>query len=96
MIHGGRTSIGCFAMTDPKIEEIYAMADAALRNGQMFFRVHCFPFRMSEDNMKKYAHSKWNSFWTNLKAGYVFCESSNRPPDVQVEGKKYVFGKANN
>ena len=33
MVHGNRASIGCFAMTDPKIEEIYALADAALRNG---------------------------------------------------------------
>ncbi|MDE0576733.1 MAG: murein L,D-transpeptidase [Opitutales bacterium] len=96
MIHGGSASIGCFAMTDPKIEEIYAMSDAALRNGQTFFRVHCFPFRMSEANMKKYAQSKWDSFWANLKAGYDFFESSNLPPDVQVEGKKYVFGKATN
>ena len=96
MIHGGSASIGCFAMTDPKIEEIYAMSDAALRNGQTFFRVHCFPFRMSEANMKKHARSKWDSFWTNLKAGYDFFESSNLPPDVQVEGKKYVFGKATN
>lgn len=96
MIHGGSASIGCFAMTDLKIEEIYAMSDAALRNGQTFFRVHCFPFRMSEANMKKHARSKWDSFWINLKAGYDFFESSNLPPDVQVEGKKYVFGKANN
>jgi len=39
MVHGNRVSIGCFAMTDPKIEEIYCLADAALRNGQKFFRV---------------------------------------------------------
>ena len=51
---------------------------------------------MSEANMKKYAQSKWDSFWANLKAGYDFFESSNLPPDVQVEGKKYVFGKATN
>ena len=96
MIHGGSASIGCFAMTDPKIEEIYAMSDAALRNGQTFFRVHCFPFRMSEANMKKYAQSKWDSFWLNLKEGYDFFETSKFPPDVQVEAKKYVFGKATN
>ena len=27
MVHGNRVSIGCFAMTDAKIEEIYALAD---------------------------------------------------------------------
>ncbi|MBC8231649.1 hypothetical protein H8E77_19030 [bacterium] len=45
-------------MTDAKIEEIYALADAALRNGQKFFRVHCFPFRMTEEKMTKHKKSK--------------------------------------
>jgi len=40
MVHGNCVSIGCYAMTDEKIEEIYAIADASLRNGQSFFRVH--------------------------------------------------------
>ena len=96
MIHGGNASIGCFAMTDPKIEEIYALTEAALRNGQSFFRVHVFPFRMNSTNMKKNAHSKWYSFWGNLKEGYDFFESSKLPPDVQVEEEKYTFGKATN
>ncbi len=96
MIHGGSVSIGCFAMTDLKIEEIYAMTEAALRNGQSFFRVHCFPFRMSEANMKRHSQSKWDSFWVNLKEGYDFFESSKLPPDVRVEEGKYLFGKATN
>ena len=94
MVHGGSASIGCFAMTDPKIEEIYAITEAALRNGQSFFRVHCFPFRMSSTNMKKHAQSKWHSFWVNLKEGYDYFESSKLPPDVRVEDGKYIFGKA--
>ncbi len=96
MIHGGRASIGCFAMTDARIEEIYAMADAALGNGQAFFRVHCFPFRMSEANMKRHSQSKWDSFWVNLKEGYDYFESFKLPPDVRVVEGKYIFGKATN
>ena len=96
MVHGNKVSIGCFAMTDPKIEEIYALADAALRNGQKFFRVHCFPFRMTADNMKKHSKSKWISFWENLKTGYDFFEKTKQPPNVEVKNKKYVFEKARN
>jgi murein L,D-transpeptidase YafK len=91
MVHGNRVSIGCFAMTDSKIEEIYGLADAALRNGQEFFRVHCFPFRMTEKNMKKHSNSEWMSFWLNLKAGYDWFEESKQPPNVEVRDKKYVF-----
>ncbi|SVD61889.1 uncharacterized protein METZ01_LOCUS414743, partial [marine metagenome] len=47
MVHGNCVSIGCYAMTDAGIEEIYSLCDAALTNGQRFFRVHAFPFRMT-------------------------------------------------
>lgn len=94
MVHGNRVSIGCFAMTDPKMEEIYALADAALRNGQAYFRVHCFPFRMTADNMKRHGTSKWIAFWRNLKTGHDFFEKMKQPPSVGVKDKMYVFEKA--
>ena len=53
MVHGDCVSIGCYAMTDAGIEEIYTIADAALRQGQAFFRVHVFPFRMTTENMEQ-------------------------------------------
>ncbi len=94
MVHGDCVSIGCYAMTDPAIEEIYALVDAAFRNGQPFFRVHIFPFRMTQENMKKHGESEWRSFWKNLKQGYDFFEAQeNVPPDVQVINSEYVFLK---
>jgi len=94
MVHGNRVSIGCFAMTDAKIEEIYALANAALRNGQKFFHVHCFPFRMTKDNMEKHSKSEWASFWENLQSGYGFFQRTKQPPNVLVRNKKYVFEQA--
>lgn len=91
MVHGDCVSIGCYAMTDAGIEEIYALADAALRDGQPFFRVHVFPFRMTADNMAKHARSRWKEFWENLKEGYDFFERTGRPPNVEVRGGRYVF-----
>ena len=94
MVHGNQVSIGCFAMTDSKIEEIYCLADAALRNGQKFFRVHCFPFRMTEENMKDHSKSEWITFWQNLKIGYDWFEKTNQPPNVLTRDKNYVFQEA--
>lgn len=94
MVHGGRASIGCFAMTDPKIEEIYTLVDAALRHGQPFFRVHLFPFRMSPQNMQKHRGSQWYPFWENLKQGYDYFESSGKVPNVRVGNNKYLFEPA--
>ena len=91
MVHGNCVSIGCYAMTDPRIEEIYSLCDAALQNGQRFFRVHSFPFRMTEANMKRYRKSKWISEWQNLKIGYDWFEKAKRPPNVTVSGNQYAF-----
>lgn len=91
MIHGSCVSIGCYAMTNRRIEEIYALGDAALRNGQQFFRVHVFPFRMAPANMERHRKSRWAGFWTNLKEGYDWFELEGRPPNVEVVGRRYVF-----
>jgi len=92
MVHGNCVSIGCYAMTDPIIEEIYLIADAALRGGQPFFRVHIFPFRMTDHNLHQHRHSPWSSFWENLKQGYDLFEATRRPPNVEVGEGLYQFG----
>ena len=93
MVHGNCVSIGCYAMTDERIEEIYSLCDAALMNGQRFFRVHAFPFRMTEANMKRHGVSKWINEWKNLKGGYDWFEKAKRPPNVIVSGKQHLFSK---
>ena len=91
MVHGNCVSIGCYAMTNANIEEIYAIADAAFRGGQSFFRVHIFPFKMNKANMEKHKESEWIEFWMNLKEGYDFFENHRIPPNVEVVDKKYTF-----
>ena len=91
MVHGSCMSIGCYAMTDPLIEEIYHLAKCALDNGQNYFRVHIFPFRMNEANMIKHSSSEWQSFWLNLKEGYDAFETSQIPPNVTSNTERYLF-----
>ena len=95
MVHGDCVSIGCYAMTNDGIEEIYALSDAALRNGQHFFRAHIFPFKMSKNNMEKHKGSEWYPFWVNLKEGYDFFENNGKtPPNVEIQNTKYIFSKS--
>jgi murein L,D-transpeptidase YafK len=91
MVHGDCVSIGCFAMTDPAIEEIYALADGAFRNGQRSIMVHIFPFRMTGEKLRKNSKSEWREFWDNLKQGYDLFEKGHDPPEVSVRNKRYVF-----
>ncbi len=93
MVHGNCVSIGCYAMTDERIEKIYSLCDASLMNGQRFFRVHAFPFRMTEANMRRHTASKWINEWKNLKRGYDWFEKTKRSPNVTVREKQYLFSK---
>lgn len=68
MIHGRDVSIGCLAMTDPVIEEIYLIVEAALTAGQTEVPVHLFPFRMTDERMKAAEGQPDYAFWQELQA----------------------------
>ncbi len=91
MVHGNEVSIGCFAMTDPGIEEIYTLVSASLQAGQPYFRVHIFPFRMTDANFKAHRFSPHRAFWENLREGYDLFEKNRVPPEVSVRARRYVF-----
>ncbi len=90
LVHGGCTSTGCYAMTNPVMEEIYALSEQALKRGQDRIQVHVFPFRMTEHNVSAHADHEWHGFWLNLKEAYDLFERTRVPPKVSVCGKKYV------
>ena len=91
MVHGACMSIGCYAVTDEGIEEIYTLLAAALKGGQPFVRVHAFPFPMTDANMKAHQGNPNITFWKNLKTGWDWFEEKSRPPNVNVVQKRYVF-----
>jgi murein L,D-transpeptidase YafK len=89
MVHGNCVSIGCFAMTDEGIEEIYSLAGAALAKGQTSIPVHVFPFRMTEEETRRHADSTWAGFWSDLKTGYDAFEARRVPPEMGLQGGHY-------
>ncbi len=94
MVHGNCVSIGCYAMTDAKIEEIYGLVEAALGKGQKFVPVHIYPFKMTEENMIQHSESKWFDFWMDLKKGYDYFEAEKLPAKISVKNKRYVIAEA--
>lgn len=91
MVHGDQASVGCYAMTDPVIEEIYLLVSAALENGQREVPVHSFPFRFTDERMAQAQNSPWFSFWQNLREGFDAFEQRHMPPQASVRDGKYVF-----
>ncbi len=96
-IHGACVTIGCLPMTDDKIKEIYLYAVYARNNGQQKIPVYIFPFRMTEENMKKYSSEHKSdptmvAFWRELKVGYDKFDRSKTELTVTVTNDgDYVF-----
>ncbi len=95
MVHGNCVSIGCYAMTNAKIEEIYDLVESALEKGQKYVQVHAYPFRMTEENMALYSENEWYDFWMSLKEGYDYFEAEHLPPLVKVENREYTINEGN-
>ena len=93
MIHGACSSSGCYSMTDPQIEEIYAFGRDAFKGGQTEFQIQAFPFRMTPENMARYRKDQNYEFWKMLKEGYDHFEITKVPPKVDVCEKRYVFNR---
>ena len=90
MVHGGCGSVGCYAMTDPVIDEIWRLVTAALKKGQPRFHVHIFPFRMTEARLAERSGEPWTAFWRDLKAGHDAFEATRLPPRIAVCDGRYV------
>lgn len=79
MVHGSDVSIGCFAMTDPIIEEIYTLVNEAFRAGVKSVPVQVYPFRMTEERMKEEASHQHFEFWQHLLPGWQYTEQHKAP-----------------
>ncbi|BCG92597.1 L,D-transpeptidase family protein [Mesorhizobium sp. 131-2-1] len=93
MVHGACSSSGCYSMTDPQIEQIYAFGRDAFQGGQTEFQIQAFPFRMTAANMARYRNDPNYEFWKMLKVGYDNFEITKVPPKVDVCEKRYVFNQ---
>lgn len=93
-IHGQCVSIGCVAITDPRIDELYYICSKMSQNGQTRIPVHIFPCRLSDFKLKILekmysAQSKKYQLWKNLQQGYLFFQSQKQVPIFEVNEKGY-------
>lgn len=82
MIHGACASIGCLAMSDERIEELWVMGLAA--NERSRIAVHLFPTRDRKVLAQHADHAKHRGFWDNIYQGHDLFEADKRLPRVRV------------
>ena len=94
MVHGGCRSVGCYAMTNELIEEIYGLAYEAFQGGQDAFQLQAFPFRMTQSNIERHAGDRNLPFWQMLKSGSDLFDATALPPSVTVCDQRYIFASS--
>jgi murein L,D-transpeptidase YafK len=99
-IHGGCKTIGCIAVTDEAIEELYWIAVEARSVGQERIPVHIFPSRLTDSELSMLENAFDEEpglveFWRNLQPGYLLFERNRVVPAVSVDAQgRYLFGGA--
>lgn len=90
MIHGSNVSVGCLAMTDPVIEEIYLLVQAALEQGQPSVPVHLFPFRLTDENLNNAVGHPAEAFWRDeLRPAWQHFEARHEVPEIGIVDGRY-------
>ncbi|KFC70279.1 putative exported protein [Devosia sp. LC5] len=93
MVHGDCKSVGCFAITDEGIKELYALVRESFRGGNRSVQLQLLPFRMNDTNIAAHATSPHAAFWTNLKQGTDAFDNTLQPPAWDVCERRYVFNQ---
>ncbi len=86
-LHGNCVSIGCIAIEDPNIEEVYVMASEVKSHRVPF---HIFPARLTDEALESLPDPH-RPFWKQLQPGYLQFEASRRPPSVKIDQKTGAY-----
>lgn len=89
MVHGECVSIGCYAMGNPAIEEIYTLMEEAFDAGQVAVPVHAFPFALDAPRWPD-ASAEQAAHWSRLRPAYLAFAHTQRPPKVEVTPSGYT------
>lgn len=86
MIHGNCVSIGCLAMSDERIQELWVMTKA-MDDRQKRVAVYLFPTRDLDALIAGESSVEFKEFWSNLKVGLDLFRKEPKRLKVRVDGR---------
>ncbi|MCP3143181.1 L,D-transpeptidase family protein [Pyxidicoccus xibeiensis] len=96
MVHGNCVSIGCIAIQDEPIEELYLMVLDTHAKTKRNVPIHLFPRRLDAGGLKaleqgRPATDPLVAFWRSLQPAYAHFEESRRVPVTSIEKKTGTY-----
>lgn len=96
-IHGGDQSVGCIALGDAAIEEVYLLAHDTWKEHAAAVRVDIFPARFDDSPewlALQTAEPGHEEFWKELRPAYDAFETSRETPRFRVDANgRYIHLK---
>lgn len=95
-VHGDCVSIGCIAIQDGPIEELYLMALDTRARTKRDPPIHIFPRRLDAAGMKALEKEAGEdktrlAFWKSLQPAYTLFEENPRVPRTSVDAKTGAY-----
>ncbi len=95
-VHGNCMSIGCIAIEDGPIEELYLMVLGARTKMKRDVPIHIFPRRLDAQGLAALgehpgATPELVAFWRSLEPGWRLFEETRRPPRVSVDPRTGAY-----
>ena len=85
MVHGDCASVGCLAMSDERIEELWVLVEAfRRRRRRQELKVYLFPTRAWDELMAYRPLARHHDVWRALKMVDERFVRTGRPPRVQI------------
>jgi len=97
-IHGNCVSVGCIAMGNENIKEIFSMCEIAKNKGQSHIPVHIYPINYNNSSSILYLNGIMENkkdlslFEMNLKEGFDLFEQNKIPPSISIDSNgQYLY-----
>jgi murein L,D-transpeptidase YafK len=93
-IHGNEASVGCLAITDLRIPNVYILAAEATDKGQQKIPVHIFPARFKTgklEELEEYyeGNTDFIDLWRSLEPLYTYFEKEQQLPVIKITSKGF-------
>jgi murein L,D-transpeptidase YafK len=97
-IHGDCVSVGCLAINDEQIEDLYLLSAIAKSSGQEYVPVHIFPAKFNASKSKEVVgkilkeNTEYTPFVNAMQSVFYYFEKERQLPAILINGKgQYVI-----
>ncbi len=84
LIHGGCSSVGCYALKNGPMSVLYDLVAIALKQGQKIIPIHIYPFRLTSKNLGIYKDHKFFNLWKKMQPVFDGFNETRALPSILV------------